>query len=107
MTRQSSIEAFHSSIVNRHSKSGADHCTVATPCRSPGMIESPAGGKRELRRELFVDVDAEPGRFGRIHITIPDLGASGKDLARLGRENISLVDAEVVACQLKSESGCV
>ena len=71
------------------------------------MIESPAGGKRELRRQLLIDVNAEPGGFRGVHITIPDLGASLKDFARLGRENIPLVDAEVVARQLESESGCV
>src|SRR5215510_9498914 len=81
-----------------------NHCAVATPRRSPTVIE--VGWpfrEREFRRQLLVNLHAESWFFLRQHITVLDFGAALEDLLCVLRETGAFVNAEVVAGEFERQ----
>ena len=87
------------------------HGLITVPSRRRVVPQRKSkGGSSEtgiLGGELLVDVDAESGCLVGVHVAVLGLGAAGEDGAGLGREDVALVDAEIVAGQLERELGGV
>ena len=98
------VAAARSTLI--HVLSRSDHRPVQAPDGRPASVERVLG-ERVPGRETFVYIHAEPGRFGGPHITVPDLRASGEDLAGALVEDVLFLDPEVVARQVEVQVGGV
>ena len=84
--------------------------TYHRPIRSadlgPCYVE-PVLRKWVPRCQSLVEVDAEPGLLIGPHRTVVDVGASREHLSGALTKQAGLLDAEVGACEVELEVGCV
>src|SRR5260221_8721209 len=72
------------SMLMEPNRSGSDHRTVLSSRRAPRIVEVRRSGRDgELRRQLLVEIDAQPRLFVGEHVAVLDLGAAHEHVLRL------------------------
>src|SRR5262245_31621377 len=99
---------FNSAFVVRHlyfdTSLGSNHRSIASASGTPAVVEV-TGTAREWKFlcQLFVNLDAMTRNFVGVKEAVFGLGTSLKDLGGFLRKSPALMDAEIVAGQLKRQ----